>query len=173
VEEWRPVVGYEGYYEVSSEGRVKRLGRWVNAKLGGRRWWPEEITEGYLSQRGYKRVKLFSKNAEVHRLVCEAFHGPKPSPKHHAAHADDVKTNNTPANLRWATPKENADDRLRNGLQARGEAISTGRLTEAQVREIRANYVKRYGILNELVAKYGVTKDSLIDVIKRRSWTHI
>lgn len=52
----------------------------------------------------------------VHRLVCEAFHGPAPSPAHHAAHWNDVGTDNHPGNLRWATPAENVEDMRRNGV---------------------------------------------------------
>lgn len=61
---------------------------------------------------GYPAVRLagISAGFPVHRLVCEAFHGPKPTPKHEVAHWDGDKTNNTAPNLRWATHKENCQD---------------------------------------------------------------
>lgn len=51
----------------------------------------------------------------IHRLVCEAFHGPAPFAGAVVCHADDVCDNNVPENLRWATAKENSADAFRNG----------------------------------------------------------
>lgn len=53
---------------------------------------------------------LYSKrfgNMKVHRLVCEAFHGPAPSKRSVVIHLDEDATNNRPENLRWGTQKEN------------------------------------------------------------------
>ena len=46
---WKPVVGYEGYYEVSNYGRVKRLETRVNSNRGGR-----AVREKILKQMGQK-----------------------------------------------------------------------------------------------------------------------
>lgn len=51
----------------------------------------------------------------IHRLVCEAFHGPPPMPDSWALHWDDDPTNNRADNLRWGTLPENAKDSVRNG----------------------------------------------------------
>lgn len=106
-EEWRPasVAGYE----VSSLGRVRTLrGPWpVVMKLQrgnrGHSW------AGLVNAEG-RQVTRF-----VHRMVCEAWHGPPPTPKHQAAHGDCDKENNRPENLRWATQAENLADCKRNG----------------------------------------------------------
>src|SRR5438105_702836 len=86
-------------------------------------------------KRGYRKVtvqlapgkwKLFA----VHVLVCEEFHGPKPTPLHEVRHLDGNPGNNSAANLCWGTKAENEADKLRHGT-------GPSRLTEEQVREIR------------------------------------
>lgn len=46
-------------------------------------------------------------NMKIHRLICEAFHGPQPEGKPIVLHLDEDATNNNPENLRWGTQKEN------------------------------------------------------------------
>jgi hypothetical protein len=67
----------------------------------------------------------------VHHLVLEAFVGPRPA-GHEAAHGDGDKTNNALANLRWATPKENAADRYRHGTVLFGTRHPLGRKTSCE-----------------------------------------
>jgi hypothetical protein len=49
----------------------------------------------------------FFGNMKVHRLVCEAFHGPAPFDRAVVIHIDENALNNRPENLRWGTQKEN------------------------------------------------------------------
>jgi len=46
-------------------------------------------------------------NIKVHQVVCEAFHGPRPSDKHVVSHLNEDATDNRPENLCWATQKDN------------------------------------------------------------------
>lgn len=62
---------------------------------------------------GYLRVKIDGHEEYVHRLVCLAFHGEPKSNDLEVAHYDDVKDNNIPSNLRWATHQDNVLDRYR------------------------------------------------------------
>ena len=48
-------------------------------------------------------------------LILETFKGLKPTPKHMCCHRDDDRSNNHIDNLYWGTPKENLEDRTRNG----------------------------------------------------------
>jgi HNH endonuclease len=65
---------------------------------------------------GYHLLSVsFGGAASVHALVCETYHGPKPSPAHQAAHLNGNPSDNRPSNLAWKTPKENAADRVRHG----------------------------------------------------------
>lgn len=110
-EQWKPVVGYEGLYEVSDIGRMKRVGRGPGAQ-SGRILSPEQ------SPHGYFRVVLYRNGARrkmfVHRLVLEAFVGPCP-PGMECCHGNDVPTDNRLANLRWDTKSANIRDEVRNG----------------------------------------------------------
>src|SRR3546814_7457395 len=106
-EEWRPVLGYEGYYEVSSLGRVRSLPRIRSAKrrkgtqftmrMAGRVLVLCLNKSGYLA--GNMCIEGQRKNFAVHRLVCEAFHGPAPDGQQ-AAHKDGVRKNCYASNLR-------------------------------------------------------------------------
>lgn len=170
---WKPVPGYEGFYSVSSLGRTYRHSRWVAAKNGSRRFFPGQICQGHRGKKGYERIKVFGKNIETHRIVCLTFHGEPPSPKYHAAHANDIKHDNRAENLRWATAKENAADRKINGRQVMGERVHCGKLTAEQVLAIRAEHKGRYGDGVRLSRKYGVNQVAIISIVKRRTWKHI
>lgn len=108
---------------------------------------------------GYLTTSIKSKDRLIHRMVCHAFNGPPPTPKHQAAHKDGSRTNNAAANLYWATAKENAADRRRHGTQVEGETHGRAKLTNAQVDDIRASpksnteLAKEYGVSNSAMSK--------------------
>ena len=106
----KDVVGYEGLYAVTRDGRM-----WAYPKasrLNGR--WMKICTD----RNGYQYVCLFKdgvrKNVKVHRMVAEA-HVPK-NGKPHVNHIDGNKLNNCADNLEWVTPKENKIHAFRTGL---------------------------------------------------------
>lgn len=105
-EEWRPVVGWEGLYEVSSHGRLRNL------KFA-------RIVKGSPNATGHLVTRLWRDgkptHAQIHRLVCEAFHGPAPEGKPLVLHWDDNPGNNTAMNLRWGDLSDNQRDSVRNG----------------------------------------------------------
>lgn len=110
-EQWLPVPGWEGRYEVSDLGRVKTLAR------NGR---PERILSEYRNPRHkYAQIGLFvgraRTHAKVHILVLEAFRGPRPSPSHQACHNNGDRNDNRLTNLRWDTASENLRDKVRHG----------------------------------------------------------
>lgn len=117
MEEWKAVKGYEGFYEVSSLGRVRSLPR---RSTSGR------VLKQYVNRRnGYCYVNLskHSKagNARVHCLVMAAFDpvDKKPGfdPEHTINHIDGDKTNNRLENLEWCTQSENQKHAFRIGLE--------------------------------------------------------
>lgn len=116
-EEWRPVVGYEGLYEVSNKGRVRSLDRIVDRKNGTARW-PGRTLKPQLGSKGHYGVNLWrgkrSKTEFIHRLVAVAFI-PNPDNLPLVRHFDDVKENNSVENLAWGTWSDNAQDAIRNG----------------------------------------------------------
>lgn len=66
------------------------------------------------------RIARLRKTFKVHQLVCEAFHGPKPSPKHIVLHLNEDPSDNRPVNLRWGTRKENQNfPKVKKAFRAR------------------------------------------------------
>lgn len=114
-EEWRPVVGFEGQYEVSSLGRVKSVARWSAHVGAGRRWIKEFIRKPTLGKRGYLCL-LFpgNRNLYVHRLVGDAFLGPMPDGLQ-TRHLNGDHLDNRVENLRYGTASENREDQVRHG----------------------------------------------------------
>ena len=131
-EEWGDVVGYEGLYQVSDQGRVKSLERKVSHWRGGERIQKERILKPDVSQDGYLRVGLYAggkrKWFRVHRLVCEAFHD-NPDNKSDVNHINEDKADNRAVNLEWCTAKENNNHGTRNERSAKNRSKSVGQYT--------------------------------------------
>jgi len=172
IEEWRPITGFP--YEAGSEGRVRRTaGGSNNAK-------PGRVLKGYINADGYTRVRL-SRLGEVydrtvHRLVCEAFHGPSELPE--VRHLDGNPANNQPSNLAWGTQAQNAADRDSHGRTRRGETSGRAKLTDAQAVEIReAHALARIGRQRvprgwrqQIAQQYGITVHGLATVLSGRGY---
>lgn len=114
-EEWRPVLGWEGLYEVSDLGRVRSLSR------GGYRG---RIIKPYLNRKDYPRLMVALCDGKrkhggrqafptVHRIVLEAFVGPRPDGME-ACHYNGDACDNRLKNLRWDTKMGNVADRRRH-----------------------------------------------------------
>ena len=140
VEFWKPVVGYEGLYEVSNLGRVKSLSYNHSGKEKNLKTWNDRL--------GYCRVQLNKdgkrKSCLIHRLVYEAFIGMIPKSKE-IDHIDRIRDNNSVSNLRVVSHKENMNnpntrkvhvDATRKMLKKRHEEDPefTKMLTEASVK---------------------------------------
>lgn len=124
IEEWRPVVGWEGLYEVSSQGRVRSLPRSQKVPNGGAWIRPGKIRKpDFKNNRDHGRLWLVHKTRKehvwVHRLVARAFVGEPPEDKPMVLHWDDNPHNNTVGNLRYGDAQDNKDDAVRNGKAKR------------------------------------------------------
>lgn len=162
-EEWRPVDGFAGIYEVSDQGRVRSIPRTYKAMRKGvlaEIPLPGRILTVFLTA-GYPSVSLAvnrkSKTHYIHRLVCTAWHGPCP-PGHEVAHNDGDQLNSKPANLRWASRRDNLADKLRHGTQPRGDDLWFTKVPDDGVREIRKggrsdeSWAEHFGISRSLVS---------------------
>jgi Zn ribbon nucleic-acid-binding protein len=114
-EQWRAVPSYEGYYEVSDQGRVRSLER----RAANGRVWPGIILKGVTHPNGHRQVILSRHNVKrtywVHALVLSAIVGPAPKGME-ALHRDGDPGNNTTGNLKWGTHSENMQDQVRHGV---------------------------------------------------------
>lgn len=119
--EWLPVVGYDGYYEVSNLGDVRSLTRVVvrsgcrgDLRVAG------QAIRAQVTAKGYLRIQLSKggsvRNHMVHRLVAEAFL-PNPDSKPEVNHRNGNKADNRIGNLEWATTSENQVHAYDNGLK--------------------------------------------------------
>ncbi len=152
-EEWRDVVGYEGYYQVSNLGRVRSF---RHSKI--------KILNPDLSKAGYLRASLKSRKCFVHVLVAQAFI-PNPEGKRQVNHISGDKANNRVENLEWTTGSENQKHAYSTGLHPSGCNRPNAKLTAEQVREIRRDcvpgdpergfkpFARKFNVSNETIKK--------------------
>ena len=110
IELWKWIPGHEGYYMVSTHGKVKSVDRYVRHSKGGQSFIEGKILKQGTNSNGYKVVTLAknskNKTYSVHRLVALAFI-PNPNNLPCVNHKDENKTNNTVYNLEWCTYEYN------------------------------------------------------------------
>lgn len=169
-EEWRRCISYPEY-EVSSEGRVRSWKNKTSSKLPPEH--PRLLTP-YNGDRGYITVHIRSSNINkpvgIHTLVCQAWHGDKPFHGAEIRHLDGDRYNNRPENLCWGTSKENAQDKIRHGRQARGMDINTNKLSETQVIDILSRPTES---AHRLGKEYGVYPSTICRIRKGITWVKL
>jgi hypothetical protein len=125
-ERWLPVVGYEGRYEVSDQGRVKSIAR--PDSRGRRR--AERYLRPRRGARGHLSVALYAgavrDDRQVHNIVLTAFVGRCPEGLE-GCHWNDTPADNRLENLRWDTRSANVIDMVRNGKHAMANRTSCPR----------------------------------------------
>jgi hypothetical protein len=113
VERWYPIAGYDGVYEVSTFGQVRRV-------VAGRGCYGEypKILKTPPTQDGYPTVRLSkdgkAKTFNVHVIVAETFHGAKPGPDYEVDHIDERRDHCCASNLAWVTKYANLEKREYN-----------------------------------------------------------
>lgn len=174
---WLPVAGYGNAYSVSNLGRVMRTSpRNVPRLLTKSRAKPFVPSEcrAFINRDGYPQVRIGPAGGQttvcVHRLVARAFL-PNPQNLRDVNHKDGDKENNRLDNLEWVTHQSNMRHAVDRGLQpvARGVAHARAKLTDADIRAIRAD--PRIGRL--IGADYGVAQTTVSLIKLRRAWAHV
>jgi hypothetical protein len=167
-EQWRPVVGYEGWYEVSDHGRVRRV-------AGGSGALPGRVLIPQKAGADYRKVNLYrdgqKQQVGVHLVVAAAFIGPRP-PNHECNHKDGNKTNNHLGNLEYVTSLENSRHASRIGLLRTGELHQNAKLTAAQVAEIRQLYQPWTYSTHRLAREFGVCAQTIYNIVHGRIWVN-
>lgn len=175
VEEWRPVPGYDGWYEVSDQGRV-RSWKMPNGRPPGARRAKPVVLRQQRHRFGYLMVTLWKDGAArkdvVHRLVLTSFIGDAPF-GHECGHLNSDPTDNRLVNLAWVTAVENHAHKKLRGTTLRGEKSPHAKLTAEKVLEMRAMY-SAGGITHACLAKrYGISSAHVSTVINGKRWHHL
>ena len=182
-EVWREIPGYEGYYSVSSLGRVRRDKAASGTRVGS-------ILKSTPDKYGYLKLGLSKdgvpKNYTVHVLVALAFIGTRPPGLHEVNHIDTVKFNNTPSNLEYCTHQGNIDHAIehRRHISTRtedanytngpkGETHGNAKLTSLMVIEARRLYNQEGVTYAELARRYGVRQTAITRAITGVTWKHL
>lgn len=165
METWKDIKGYEGIYQVSDMGRVKRGTR---------------ILKQSFTKDGYKRVRLLHNEKDrtrtVHRLVMEHFN-PNNDPKMTVNHIDGDKTNNRLDNLEWVNRSGQMVHAYDLGLKKpmRGVTNPQAKLTKDQVEYIRKVYRRQsteFGTV-ALSKKFGVSNRVIGLIVRGLSYKDV
>lgn len=170
IEEWRPVIGGRGVYEVSSLGRVRSLDRitickGVKNKVHNRKYRGRYLTWVGHPETAYAAVGILLENGrtqkEVHLMVAEAFIGPVPRGCV-ANHKDLDKWNNRSSNLEYITQGEN----VQHAIQA-GRVRS--KIKPAQVFEIKRLLSRGFSRV-VIAEEYGIGEPSVRNIETGNTW---
>lgn len=115
---WRPIPGWEGYYEASNHGRIRSVNRTVRHSYGRTRHLTGRVLKERANPQGRPMVNLCHdgkyKNHTIHSLIAATFIGPRPQGAI-IRHLNDDPWDNRVENLAYGTPHENTWDCIRNG----------------------------------------------------------
>lgn len=166
---WKPVVGYEGRYEVSNLGRVKSL---PNQTYHGTR-----ILKPHTPKGGYPGVVFLDAISRrrcyhnVHALVARAFHGPPPA-GHEVCHRDGDRSNPKASNLMWGTPKVNSSHMVGHGTLEEGEGNGMSEITRGDV--VYIDWLRTKGFSHQRIGdKLGITGENVSFILKRVTWKFV
>ena len=174
-EEWRAVPGFEGFYEVSDQGRFRSLDRVVHFADGRRRFYRGKPLRFKLHASGYYYVSLSKGRGQdgkkrrwfiAHVMVAAAFLGPCPEGME-TCHKDGIPTNIATDNLRYDTRSGNHADKMIHGTSMYGEKHPGAKYSAEQVSAIRA----ADGTITEIAERFGVSRTHAWNIRndKRRS----
>lgn len=163
-EEWRPVPGYEGRYDISNFGRI--FGHY-RSKL---------LKPSVYKNTGYLYVNMIdsmgkARKIKIHSLVMLAFVGPRPD-QLQVCHNDGDVINNHLSNLRYDTAKNNSADKYIHGTMPMGENVYLAKLTDDKVLEIHEklmNGVSHRVLMNE----YDVDRTTIAAIANGKTWKHL
>lgn len=167
-EEWNPTVEFDGWYDVSNLGRMRRARPGIHTFDG-------KILKPTINPGGYEIIGLSINSKRyyrsVHSLVATAFIGPYPKGME-INHIDGVKTNNHADNLEYVTRSENQLHAYDMGLSTplRGESHNLAKLSDKYVLEI-LDLLKEGKLMQwEIAEIYGVCKGSISNINCGKTW---
>lgn len=168
-EVWKPILNYEGFYEASSHGNIRRVKGGKGTTLGVN-------LKRSLCRRGYPMHRLYrgkntGKTFSCHSLVCSAFHGPMPDGME-CCHKDGNKLNSRADNLEWGTPSHNAYHKFLHGTQRQGEQHAGSNLKNRHIVEIFR--LRSVGLTPlEIARRFGIYEAAVHNIITRKLWRFV
>lgn len=164
---WKPVSGFEGVYDVSNLGRVRRVSSFRPGLNG--------LLTPRLAPNGYFKVRLTNcgkvKPARLHRIMAIA-HLPGYSPELVCAHKDGNPKNNSLSNLLWCTHNENMQHKFLHGTNPEGIRHPSARFTETQIRHIFKRR-KAGGRVGQIAKEMETCSSHISAILARRLWGHL
>lgn len=121
------------------------------------------------SNRGYGLAVVGGVQKTASRWMCMLAHGEPVPPRTYAAHNCGNPLCVNPGHLRWATHKENMDDKLIHGTENIGTRNGKTKITEDDVRVIRA----APPILKPLMERYGMSRHGIAKIRSGKRWSHV
>lgn len=160
--------GNKSYYEISEDGTPFTL----NLRGGKQEMKPRRDRDGYLYIDALYKGRF--KHLRIHRLVAIMYLPRPKSTKLVVRHLDGDKLNNNPSNLKWGTPKENAEDNVTNGRSRyfNGEKSHLSKLTEKEVSKIRR--LNKIGVQKSVIAKkFKTTSANISAITSFKTWKYV
>jgi hypothetical protein len=176
IEIWKPIVGFEGYYEVGSFGNVRSVTRTVPDSRNGSRTCQGKALKPNVTHGGYSYVMLYRSHKgfckTVHRLVAKAFI-PNPENLNEVDHISGVKSDNSAENLQWVSMAENRKRAWDSGLYSckSGVRHTSAKLSESDVISIRSLSATKS--TKELALQFGVSGCTIQSVKTNKRWVSV
>lgn len=176
-EEWRPIGGFEGLYEVSDLGRVRSLPRTVRnrystALRGGKVLSPCSDLGGYqfVMLSVPNPNKVFCK--KIHRLVATAFLGPAPPDRSVVNHKDFDRANNAASNLEWCDTTDNIRHSVDAGRFTGSVSPRRGKkLDTAQASSIKSKHASG-ATTSDLAIEFSIHPRNVRRILAGEIWRH-
>ena len=173
---WKDIPGYGGYYQASTNGKIRGKDRIVYNKKKYKKPYAllrrgkilrQSLNATYLSVELNKNAR--AKNLKVHRLVAQTFI-PNPKNKPQINHKNSIRTDNRVENLEWCTHAENMKHAMDNKRMPAGEENRATKLNEFQVRVIRKSPDMTSG---DFIKIWNVCTSTISNIRLKYTWKYV
>ena len=151
-------------YMAGDDGRIYSCKRNIE-------WYP---LKGGKNRQYYTHIVIYRNGKAIgyliHRLICEAFHGPAPEGKKQVRHLDGNPENNKPENLAWGTGFENWADKKRHGRGYEGEKHPQAKLTNFEREAIKWVVKNNIASIRQIARMLNMNHSSISQICKQENY---